>query len=212
MSHQRRRGDGFARAGRTLDQRQRSRESLADGIHLVVVQLREARHAQLRRNLSINKLILRVIAENLVEDVVRQRGLIFQEDLERLLHPVEARAFPDKLDGVLASFDVRRRLPVLDLEADLLVLRDLDDVAARLPLDLAFRVLHLELQLVAGHESDVVLVRENEVGESFFVLLVPADAHVLLRLALLELLVVVGLEPDQRLENLFVLLRVLVAQ
>lgn len=86
-------------------------------------------------------------------------------------------------------------------------------MTTRLPLRDSILIV-FKLQLIAWHESDVVaFVGEHEVGKTLLACgLIPSDLDVTLRLTLLELLVVVGFEFDQWLENLSVLLRVTIAQ
>lgn len=63
-----------------------------------MVQLWHAWDRELLWDVSVDVLVLGVIPKNLVEDVVRKRSFVFQEDFERLLHSVERCRFPHKLD------------------------------------------------------------------------------------------------------------------
>ena len=79
-------------------------------------------------NRRVDVLILSVIAEKLVEYVVGERGLVLQEDLERLLHSIEGCWFPNELDGESAVGVGWGALLILDLKTYLLGLGNFDDV------------------------------------------------------------------------------------
>ena len=71
-----------------------------------------------------------------------------------------------------------------------------------------------KLELISWHEPDIVaFIGEHEVCNSLVrQTALPAHTNISLRLRLLELPIVVGLELDERLEHFFVLLRVPVPQ
>ena len=98
------------------------------------------------------------------------------------------------------------------LEADLLRGGQADHRALALPRRALAVARVAQQQLVARDEAHVrVLLREGEVGDALLVQPhVPAHGHPLLRLRLLHLLVVVGLELDQRPHDVLVLVGILV--
>lgn len=91
MVDQSSRGNGLSCSRWALNQRQWSRERFPDGTHLEVIELGKTLHRQVLWNRRIDVLILSVVAEELIEYVVGERGLVLQEDLERLLHSIEGR-------------------------------------------------------------------------------------------------------------------------
>ena len=127
-----------------------------------------------------------------------------------MFHPIIRNRLPNKLDRKLSIGVLRRLLRIFEFQTDLFSSRDLDYVPAGFPLLRAFATFNLEL--IARNEPHVVtLVREHKVGVSLLVDgPLPSHFDISLGLALLELLVVVGFQLDQRLEDLLVLLWILI--
>lgn len=96
------------------------------------------------RDVALDELLLRVIAKELVENVVRERLLIPHKDFESKSHSVERCRFPDELN---CEFELRFKghtLAVFKFELNLFVDYP-HDVASALPFDLTISILIEEL-------------------------------------------------------------------
>ena len=202
----------LSRARWTLYKAKGRNKSFFDGVDLVVIELRLTRYWKLFRYLILKELFWRVIAENLVEDVLRDRLLIFEEYFQSVFHPIIWDWFPDEFDCELGVRLRRRLLCVFKLQTYLLCRCYFDYVSAWLPLVVSLSAFNLEL--IPGNKTYIVsFVREHEVCQSLFpTWLFPSYLDIPLSLAFFELFVVIRFKFDQRLKNLSVLLWIFVSR
>jgi hypothetical protein len=209
-----------------LDEAERPLEDGPDGRGLARVERRQAGRGRQRLAVSApacgagggesDELVRHVVPQQLVVQVPRHGRVVDGERLERVLHPVVARALPKVLDDVVVGRvrDLARRAQLeLDLAVD-----DALDVAHGLPVRVHKGLAdpELEAELVPHHDPrllhDVVAAapeakdRHGPVGERRL----PPHAHRLLAERLLELAVVVGLDLDERRQHVLVVVPVLV--
>ena len=163
MVDESRRCDSLACARRALNQSQWRSQCLPHGIHLESVEFGQALHRESLGNLNVNVLLRSAVTEDFVEDVIRDRGLVFQEDFESLLHSVEGCRFPHKLDDEAVVTVLRDTFLILDIQADFFAWRNFDDVSTTLPLDLAVNLI-LKFELITWYQAHVVFIRKHEEG------------------------------------------------
>lgn len=100
----------------------------------------------------------------------------------------------------------------LKFKHDFFILSYSYNVASRLP-DFLSIFLELQLQLISRNKPHIIFFRENESSDSLLVQAeLPFNFDVILSLLLLKLFVIISFQLDERLKNLFVLLRILISQ
>ena len=206
-------GDCLARAGRALHHGEGLLQHRLDCEDLRVVELGQSGRAEAARHGHSDRRLLHLVAEEPVVDVAGDRGLVHREGLERGLHAVVGDGLPHEVHReAVVRVDGHVRLGA-QLDAHLLRGGEAHHRALALPRGAEAVARVAQLQLVPRDEAHVcVLLREGEVGDALLVKPhVPAHGDPLLRLRLLHLLVVVGLELDQRPHDVLVLVGVLVA-
>ena len=208
------RGDRLPRARRSLDQRQRPLQRRLHGEHLRPVQLGQVRRGEVFGEMAAEQHLVDLVTQQAVVDVRRDRLVVHGELLQRRLHTVERRRLPHKVHHEVVravQWDARVGL---QLDADLVtsVVGYLDDMPDSGPRFVSLPQVS-DPQLVTMHEAHVsVRLGHAEVGDGLLVeALVPAHLDVVLRLRLLQLLVVVGLQLHQGTEDVLVLVSVLVS-
>ncbi|XP_033232122.1 regulator of nonsense transcripts 1 [Belonocnema kinseyi] len=141
-------------------------------------------------------------------------GICLREK-ENINLPIETRAFPDEIDDKIADALGGRARIILELNAHFLaiIVRNFDDMSNARP-GLVQLAEIAQSQLVAVHQLHVAVgLGQHKVGDRLLVEAnVPAHLNVLLCLRLLQSLVVVRLELDQRSKDILILVAVLVAQ
>jgi len=207
-------GDRLARAGGALHYRERLLQHRLDRKDLRVVKLWQPRSAEAPRQVDTHRRLLHLVAEQPVVDVAGHRGFVDSEGTQRSLHPIVGDGLPDHVDGEAVDQVDGRGGARLEFDADLLRGGEADDGAGGLPGFVRGVASVAEEEVVARDEAELILgLGEGEVGDALLVETnVPPHRDVLLRLGLLHVLVVVGLQLDQRPHDVLVLVGVLVAK
>ena len=145
-------------------------------------------------NCRIDKLVLSVVAKELIENVIRERCLILQEYFQCLLHTVKRCRFPNEFDRKFSLRFNWTTLLILNLQTYFLGLRYLHNMAFTFPFNFSIFFIH-KFQFITWYKSNIVFIWKEKEGLFLPVdIIIPSNLDITLRLLLFICLVIVCFE------------------